>query len=233
MNSRIQAACALAGLVGVTLVLVGLITADYLPPPHADWTPNEFAEFYRDESDRIRTGVLILFIGSTGWATMVAAASVQLRKAGQSSAAVLQTVAGTAVYVLLVLFCVFLAAAAFRPERNGELTAALHDVGWFMAFLAAPSFALQSIAVGVGVLSDRSPTPAYPRWLGYAGVWVAILLLPGTILLYFHDGIFAYHGVISYWIPVFTFGGWMGLLSLMTLVAARTAPAEEKVPVPA
>ncbi len=230
MNTRLQTACALAGLIGVTLVLVGLITADYLPPPHADWSPAQFAEFYTDESDRIRTGVLIMLVATTGWATMVAGAAVQLRRAGQGTAAVLQTIAGAAVYMLLVLFCIFLAAAAFRPERNGELTAALHDVGWFMAFLAAPSFALQSLAVGVGVLSDKSATPVYPRWLGYAGIWVAILLLPGTILLYFHDGIFAYHGLISYWIPVFTFGGWMGLLSLMNLVAAQ---AEAKTALPA
>ncbi|MGQ0465104.1 MAG: hypothetical protein ACT4QG_07250 [Sporichthyaceae bacterium] len=227
MNPRSQAACALAGLIGAGLVLTGLIVADFLPPPKASWTPEQFAEFYREEADRIRVGILILFAGTWGWAALVAVAFVQLwrNRAGRTMAA-LHAVGGAAVYLLLVLYCTILAAAAFRADRAPEDVQLLHDVGWFMAFLAAPPFVVQALAVGLGALTGGSP---YPRWLGYLGLWVAILLTPGTILLFFHTGPFAYHGLISYWIPVFAFGSWMLGTSFCALMVAR---ADEKTPAP-
>lgn len=126
-----------------------------------------------------------------------------------------------------------LSAAAFRIERSPEDIQLLHDVGWFMAFPAAPPFCLQALAVGVGALSDRSPTPVCPRWHGYTGIWVALLLAPGTVLLFFQTGPFAYHGVISYGIPLFAFGGWMAILSLCALLAAKAEAAQVPVQVPA
>src|SRR5262249_1555138 len=138
---------------------------------------------------------------------------------------ILFAISGTATYVLLSLFGVFLAAAAFRPDRSPDSIQLLHDVGWFMAFLAAPVFSAQAFALGVAVLGDRSTSPVPPRWFGYLNLWVGLLLLPGTLLMCFHSGPFAYHGVISYWIPLFTFGGWMAALGL---VGVMTAMAEAK-----
>ena len=226
MNKRHEVACAGAGLIGVTLILVGLIVADYLPPPKANWSTAHFGTFYAGETHRIRVGVLIMLVAGSGWAALMAVVTQQLqRSATGGTMAWLNAMAGAAVYILLTLFAVFLAAAAFRPNRNPEETQLLHDVGWFMAFLAAPPFVVQALSVGVGVLSDRGEHPVYPRWLGWLGIWTALLLTPGTILLFFHSGVFAYHGLISYWIPVFAFGGWMGGMSLAALLHATKAPA--------
>jgi len=232
MNRRSQAACAWAGLVGAALILAGLLVADYLPPPRASWTTAHIAHFYRDETDRIRAGLLLLLLASCGWGTLVSVVSVQLARieGRRPVLAVLQGVSGAATYVLIVLYGTILAAAAFRPERPAEDTQLLHDTGWFMAFLAAPPFVVQALAVGAAILVDRSARPVYPRWLGYLGLWVALLLLPGTILLFFHTGPFAYHGIISYWIPLFAFGGWMLALSVGALLAARADTDAPNVP---
>jgi hypothetical protein len=231
MNTRSQVACALAGLIGFLVILPAFIIADYFIPPDADWTAQQFADFYSSETDRIRAGQLLLLVAVTGWGTIIAVLTVQmLRFEGKRPVlTALNAVTGIAVYVLLNLFAVFLIAASFRPERSPDVTQALHDVGWFMAFLAAPVFCTQALAVGAAVLRDRSGV--YPRWFGYVGIWVALLLLPGTLLMFFHDGPFAYHGVISYWIPLFTFGGWMAAMGFCTLMAAL-AEAKTEVGVP-
>ncbi|HUR73260.1 MAG TPA: hypothetical protein VMZ00_03245 [Sporichthya sp.] len=222
MNTRSQVACALAGLIGFLVILPAFLIADYFVPPDADWTAQQFADFYGGETDRIRVGLLLLLVAVTGWGTIIAVVTVQmLRFEGKRPVlTALNAVTGTAVYVLLNLFAVFLIAAAFRPGRDPDVTQALHDLGWFMAFLAAPVFCTQALAVGCAVLGDRSANPVYPRWFGYVGIWVALLLLPGTLLMFFHDGPFAYHGVISYWIPLFTFGGWMAAQGFCALMAA-------------
>lgn len=228
MNTRSQAACAWAGLIGVVLILVAMVLAGYLPPPRADATPAEIAGFYRGGTFAIRLGLLIGLFGMAGWATLVSVVWVQLNRVEgpRPVMASLQAVAGTACYVFLTLFIVLLAAAAFRPERAPESTQLLHDIGWFMAFLAAVPFVLQALAAGVAILGDRSERPVYPRWLGYVGVWVAVLLAPGDVLLFFHTGPFAYDGIISFWIPLLAFGGWMALLSWGALQAARAEAAE-------
>ncbi|MGQ0624701.1 MAG: hypothetical protein ACT4PP_08675 [Sporichthyaceae bacterium] len=227
MNTRSQMACAISGLVGVTAILAGLIISGYLPPPKADWSAERLTEFYVEDRDRIRAGLLLLLLAMCGWAGLSAVVTVQLHRAGQSTMAVLQAITGAATYVVLTLFAVLLAAAAFRVERTPEDVQLLHDIGWFMAFLAAPPFCVQALATGAAILSDKTANPVYPRWLGYTGLWVALLLLPGVLLMFFLDGPFAYHGVISYWIPVFGFGAWMGLLSLCAYLAARAeVPAD-------
>jgi hypothetical protein len=235
VNTRSQVACAGVGFAGLGLILVGMIVGRYIPAPPAYWTADELAGFYRESPLRIQIGVLILLVATVGWATLMAAVSAQLgRIEGARTLRKLQNVTGTAVYLLLTLFGVFLGAAAFRPERSAEVTQALHDVGWFMAFLAAPAFMAQAIAVGLAVLSQRGPDRVYPRWLGYTGLWVALLLLPGMLLLCFHTGPFAYHGLIAYWLALFTFGGWMGAQCLAVLLAARAeARAGTPAPTPA
>ncbi|HWN32547.1 MAG TPA: hypothetical protein VNP03_07375 [Pseudonocardia sp.] len=228
MNTRNQVVCAWAGLVGLALIFVGLLLAGYVPAPRADATPGEIAAFYRDGTFTIRLGLFLGLIGSAGWAALVSVVWVQLShiEGPRPVLAALQAVAGAACYVLLTLFVVLLAAAAFRPERAPESTQLLHDIGWFMAFLAAVPFVLQALATGAAILGDRSPQPAYPRWLGYLGLWVAVLLAPGDVLLFFHTGPFAYDGLISYWIPLFGFGGWMAALSWGALRLARAESAE-------
>jgi hypothetical protein len=226
MNTRSQAACAWAGLIGVVLILISLVLAHFVPPPRADATAAEIAAFYSGHTFSIRLGLLIGMLGMTCWGTLMAVVSVQLdlRRPGSTMVA-LQKVAGTSTYLLLTLFVVFLAVAAFRPERAPESTQLLHDVGWFMAFLTGIPFALQALAAGCAILGDSGQNPMYPRWLGYAGLWAAVLLVPGDLLLFFHSGPFAYHGLIAYWIPLPVFGGWMAALAWGALRAARAGSA--------
>jgi hypothetical protein len=228
MNTRSQVACAWAGLVGVVLILVALLIAGYIPPPRADAAPAELANFYRGHAFTIRLGLLIAMLATAGWAALVAVVWVQLSRieGPRPVMAALQAVAGATCYVLLTLFVVLLAAAAFRPERAPEGTQLLHDIGWFMVFLAAVPFVLEALATGVAILGDHSVQPVYPRWLGHLGVWVAVVLAPGAALLFFHSGPFAYDGIISYWIPLFAFGLWMAALAWGALRAARIEARE-------
>lgn len=209
IQSRFLTTCAVLGLVGVPFILVGMVCAHLLPPPHADWTADQFKLFYESNTGLKRFGLFLLLFGTAAFAPLVAGMTMVLERieGPRPTFARLQAVIGTVGTTLLIIFTFLLATAAFRPERNAEITAALHDAGWFMAFLSAVPFTLQAAVIAAVVLAH--PETLLPRWFGYVNISVAVLLFPGVAVLLFKTGPLSYHGILGYWIPLFAFGGWM------------------------
>jgi hypothetical protein len=211
MNTRSQLVCAWIAVIAVVLIVVGFVVADYIPPPKASDSALKLANFYRDHPDRTRAGIFILLFAVAGFGTLVAGISIVMARieGRRPVLAAVQAVAGAAGFVCLLLFVLLLAAAAFRPERSPEITQTLHDAGWFMAFLAVTPFVMQAVSIAAVVLGDDRPTPVLPRWFGYFNGWMALLLLPGALLMFFKTGPFSYHGLIGFWVPLGAFGAWM------------------------
>jgi len=227
MDKRAQVACAWAGFIGISLTLVALITADLLPPPAANDSAQEIAQWYQDNVDRIRTGAVLGVLSTAGWGAFVAVAWVQLKKASPVLAA-LQAISGAVTYVALIMTFTVLGVASFRPDRSPDTTQALHDLAWFCLLFTVVAPATQAIAAGLGILASSRAAAAdatFPRWLGYLGCWAGVLFVPGILLVYFKDGVFAYEGVIPYWIPLLAFGGWVIGLSWGCRRAALTRRA--------
>ncbi|WP_354697516.1 hypothetical protein DSM112329_03147 [Paraconexibacter sp. AEG42_29] len=228
MNTRTQIVCAWAGFVGIGLTLVALLTAGLLPAPAADWTADELALWYQDNTDRIRAGAVLGVLSTAGWGALVAVAWVQLssRQDNRPALAALHGIAGAVTYVALILTFTVVGVASFRPDRSPDTTQALHDLAWFCLLFTVVAPATQAIAAGLAILSDSRPNPTFPRWLGYLGCWAGVLFIPGILLVFFKAGVFAYQGIISYLIPLFAFGVWVMALSW----GCRRAALDEAVP---
>lgn len=209
MNTRSQTACAVAGIVGLALILGGFVAAHYVPPPKANWSAAHLQSFYESHADLKRFGIFLMLFGTALFAPLVAGMKVVLdRIEGPSGPlATLQAIIGAAGTVLLILFAFLCAVAAFRPERNPDVTQAFHDAGWFMAFLSAVPFSMQAASIAAVVLGH--PETLLPRWYGYLNISIAVLLLPGAALLLFKTGPLSYHGILGYWIPLVVFATWM------------------------
>ena len=225
MNNRAQVACAWAGALGISLTLVALLTADLLPAPAAGWTAEELAAWYSDNTDRIRTGAVLGVLSTAGWGALMAVAWVQLKDRGAATLAALHGIAGAVTYVALIMTFTVLGVASFRPDRAPDTTQAMHDLAWFCLLFTVVAPATQAIAAGLAILADRGPDPAFPRWLGYLGCWAGVLFVPGILLVFFKDGIFAYQGVIAYLIPLVAFGAWVLALAWGCRRAALADPA--------
>lgn len=211
MNTKVQTTCAWAGFIGISLTLVALITADLLPAPAAGNSAEEIARWYQDNTDRIRTGAVLGVLSTAGWGALIAVAWVQLKEGEgtRPALAALQAISGAVTYVALIMTFTVLGVASFRPDRPAETTQVMHDLAWFCLLFTVVAPATQAISAGAAILTDSRAHAPFPRWLGFLGVWAGVLFVPGILLVFFKDGIFAYEHVVPYWIPLVAFGAWV------------------------
>ena len=114
--------------------------------------------------------------------------------------------AGIANAVAFYLPFVFWAAAYYRLERSPELVLLLSDMAWLEFVMLVPPFALQTVAVAIAGLKYKGETKSpFPRWFCYFSLWVALLVFPGAVAIYFFSGPFAWNGLLAFWLPVAVF----------------------------
>lgn len=238
MNQRSQKAC--CWITGISVVFLGIgffLITGYVPPPHANDTARQLAHFYVTHRTRLRIGLVITLVSWAGYGTMTAVISMQmLRIEGRRRPvlSLLQALAGTAGWVCLLIPTMLLAVATFRAGQvSPQTTQTLHDLGWITAFMALTPFFVQLLAVAGAIFQDASPTPVFPRWLGYLTVWIAISFCPGVLLIFFKTGAFSYQGLFVFWVPFLTFGAWILLMAWACYGAVCTDTGEPAVAEPA
>lgn len=225
LSSQTQVICAWITIGCILLSGAAFLISGYIPPPKANASAQEIADFYADNTGRIRAGLLLMFISWAGWGTLVACVSTQVQRieGGRPILTNLVMLSGGASWMFLLLPTIILTVAAYRPERSPEITQTLHDLGWISAFFPFLVFAIFSTAMAVAIFMDNSPRPVFQRWLAYVNIWAEALFIPAAALIFFHDGAFSYHGMFPFWIPLLIFGGWVIVLAW----ACRRAALDE------
>lgn len=194
----------------VAVFFGGIFTAGWLPPVSANQSAAEVAAMYRDHTDAIRLGAVLIGAASIFQGFWTALMSCQMRRIeGDRPLLTYAQLGAGAIGIFVVILPAFVfAAAAFEPGRDPEITQALHDLGWMCLVGIGWPALIQCLAVAAAVFLDTSPTPVFPRWFGWANLWCALGFLPGPFLVFFHTGPFAWHGAGAFWIPAAVFGAW-------------------------
>lgn len=230
MTAMDQKVCAWGGPAGAACIGVGLLLAGFVPPPSATLEALEVASLYRENAGMIRLGMVIGLLGIAGYAMLVAAISTQMRRQQLPSQlpVYLQLGAGS-IGVLTVMFPLMIfAVAAFRPERDPQLIQLLNDLGWLIIIPAFPTFIAQYLGIAFGIFQDRSPSPPFPRWLGYFNLWVMVLFMPGGAAYFFRTGPFAWDGILAFWLAASAFFAWLLVMCWQLLRAINAQESRER-----
>jgi hypothetical protein len=223
MNLRAQMVCAWCGLAFALLFLVGLWPiANFVPPLAPSLSAEAIAAIYQQNTLPIRFGTLLLLACSGLMCPFVAVIALQMRRIEGDRFPILTMTlisAGTLNVMFFILPAVIWTAAAFRPERDPELTRLLNDLGWIAFLMPFTTFIIQNFALGFTILGDKRPRPVFPRWLGFFNFWVAVLFIPGGLLTFFKIGPFAWNGLFVWWIPFLVFFTWYLLMFYMLRIA--------------
>ncbi|MEV5001300.1 hypothetical protein [Nocardioides sp. LML1-1-1.1] len=185
-----------------------LVLAHFFPPIEPSADAAAVAERYREHHLTLMLAAVCIMV-STVAALPVSALLVRIVALIERGAGMLTLMMGFTLATFLVLnfYSGFsFATAAFRSDRAPDLVQYANDWGFLQFMGGIPMFLMAWVLLAYAVLvTDSREDPVLPRWVGYANLWIAVLYLPELLVFFFDDGVFAWDGLIGFWIPAILF----------------------------
>lgn len=200
--------CVWSGVIFVVLLSLALILlAQFFPPPSPAMNAGEVVSMFADSLTGIRVAMILVMISAGFYmvSMIVVAHYVGVIEQGVGVLTLIVALAGAVNFVAFSLPSLWWLTAAFRLESIPEMMQLLTDMGW-LTFLgwASPTMFLM-FAVAVAAFVDTRKTPLFPRWFGYFNIWALTMFLPGQLIFFFKEGVFAWDGLVGFWLPAVDF----------------------------
>ncbi len=180
-------------------------------PPGKPWyTPSQVVGWFASRHEGLLIGFALIFILGGLSATSIALITYSIRRMSVSRAFAYSYLILYAVSAVpgFLFICVAMTVGAFRPDRNPEILRWLYDLG-FLSFSGTMGvFLIGSLIWMLAILLDKNRV--FPVWFGYLNLCnglTEVVVAPSWI---FHAGVFAWNGVIAWWINVAVFGLYTG-----------------------
>jgi hypothetical protein len=229
MTPAIQKTMAISGAAFVLLLFPAMIMVGLLPPISPMRNADEIAHFWSTNTGLKRLGLVLLLAASGLQVPFGALIAVRIRQmeGGKYSALAYAELVGVGLAVMAIIMpAFFFAAASYRPERNPEITQALNDLGWLPFIMNWPPAVIQALAIGFAIFGAKRAI--WPRWLGYFNVWCAFIFCAGGLAVLFKNGVFAWNGLLAFWLAAVFFGAWF-LVMTWQLWVSVTAPQGDSI----
>lgn len=208
MNTRYQIWGVWSGVIFFVLFFLACWPlAQFIPPPSPTLSGEELVAKYQDNITLVRMAMpvgLIAAVFAIPWTAVIALQIVRIE--GKVPVLGLTSLgAGIANAVAFYLVFVIWAPAFYRMDRSPELIMLINDMAWLEFVMVFPPFALQIVCIALAGFMDKSPKPIFPRWFCFLNLWVALMVVPGGLAIFFKTGPFAWNGLLAFWLPVTVF----------------------------
>ncbi len=118
-------------------------------------------------------------------------------------------IGGILIAVIVFLNAGFWIGAAYRPAASPDIVVALNDVAWLGFLLGWVFLSLQMVATAIVSLADTRAQPMIPRWMAKASIVGAVVLACAAGPAFTQSGLFAYHGLLGFYLPMVIWGVWL------------------------
>jgi hypothetical protein len=218
--------CAWSGFAAIILFIIGGVVLGGMLPPllRANDLPDVFVRKVTDHLMQIRVGSVFLMCSFALFGPFGAGIAAQTRRAEKSPVFSYVQLVFTSCGTMIALLVSFAwALMAFRPDvYQPTLVQFLADFAYFLAVFSVPCFGGWCVVIALPILMAKEGQEPFPRWIAYMNLWAAVLFAPGQLVLFFKDGPFSWHGIVSLWLPFVAFFLWILLMSFALLQAARS-----------
>ena len=209
-----------------------LLFPGFVQPMSPTMSAEEVAAFYRDPENlpRIRYGMIVFNWFAVGLIPVLALIALQIRRMAHRtpifSYAILACAAGgPTIFLLADLFWLL---AAFRPERDPQLTLLFNDLAW-VTFSSQVGFLIaQSVILALAIYLDRQERPVFRPWVAHFNLVVAVLLMPAAFAGAALTGPFAWDGLLTFWVRNGAVALWIVVMAVVLGGAIRRQRAEDE-----
>jgi hypothetical protein len=230
MNRKMQLLGVWSGAAFFLFLLIGWVGfARWFPPLRPSADASQIADIFRADAVRIRIGMIFLMFGSGFYLPWTVLLSILIKQIEKPSIFLswTQLIAGVMSALTIFIPSYLWVVAAFRPERNPEITQIIADIAWLMFVTGVVPFLLQLLTLAAAIFMDKRQSPAFPRWMAYFLVWVSISFLPTPLAFFMKTGPFAWNGLLSWWVPLTLFFIWLSVVIPLARQAVLRGAGEQ------
>jgi hypothetical protein len=197
--------CAAVFFYGLYTVVFFVITRTQ--PPGKPWySAGQVTGWFARHHDGLLVGLALIFTLGGLSATSIALITYSIRRMSVSRAfaysyLILYAVAAVPGFLFI---CVAMTVGAMRPDRDPALQQWSYDLG-FLSFSGTMGvFLVGSLVWMTAILLDTNRV--FPKWFGYLNLCNALTEVVVAPSWMFDHGVFAWNGVVAWWINVAVFG---------------------------
>ncbi|HSW13994.1 MAG TPA: hypothetical protein VLI06_14205 [Solimonas sp.] len=208
------------------------VLGGFWPPPEAHLSAAEIGAFFRENSVGIRMGMELMFLCVPFYLTWTAAMARIMERIQKDSMNILPAlivVSGAVAMLTLLGPPIAWMTAAFRPGvRSNEEIQLLYDLGWFIFDPPFMIFAIEWGAMGICMLMDKREKPLFPPWIAWFGFFTCATFISTALIPFLTTGIFAWHGLVTFWLVFVTFFVYLFCMVPLTRKALLRLEAEDQ-----
>jgi hypothetical protein len=216
--------------VGLVWLSAFLLFPGFVPPMSPTMSAEQVAAFYRDPENlpRIRYSMIVFNWFAVGLIPILALIALQIRRMAHRTpiftyAIIACAAGGPTIFLMANLFWLL---AAFRPERDPQLTLLLNDLAW-VTFSSQVGFLIaQSVILALAIYLDRHERPVFRRWVAHFNLVVAALLAPAAFVGAALTGPIAWDGLLTFWVRNVAIGAWIVVMAVVLGRAIQRQRAE-------
>jgi hypothetical protein len=206
-------------VLGLIWLSAFLLFPGFVRPMSPRMSAEEVAAFYRDPENlaRIRYSMILFNWFAVGLIPLLALIALQIRRMAHrtpifSYSIIACAAGGPTIFLLANLFWLL---AAFRPERDPELTLLFNDLAW-VTFASQVGFPIaQSVIVALAIYLDRQARPVFKRWVAHFNLLVAAALTPASFVGLAMGGPLAWDGLLTFWVRNVAIALWIAVMGVV------------------
>jgi hypothetical protein len=191
--------------------LVFFVLTRTQPPPNPGWDLPRVVQWFNHHHYGLLIGFGIMFLitGMTAPTNALIAYSMRRMSVSPAFAYSYLVLYSLAAVPGMLLMCIVLTVGAMRPDRDPELISWLYDCA-FLTFVATMGvFLIGSLVWMLAILLDKNAV--FPKWFGYLNLCNALTEVVVAPVCIFKTGVFAWNGLIAWWIDMVVFGIYTGV----------------------
>ena len=219
-------------VVAVIWLSAFLLFPGFVHPMSPTMSAEEVAAFYRDPANlpRIRYSMILFNWFAVGFIPILALIVLQIRRMAHrtsifSYAIIACAAGGPTTFLMANLFWLL---AAFRPERDPQLTLMFNDLAW-VTFSSQVGFLIaQSVILALAIHLDRQERPVFRPWVAHFNLVVAALLAPAAFVGAAMTGPLAWDGLLTFWVRNVAIGIWIIVMAAVLWQAIKRQRIEDE-----